>query len=185
MTCHPGLFARSLMDIEDSPVLVSCDRVAAFLSPITVKVNFVRSAPLTSTPRIISRLCGESNKAFRLNRRQFASIVLQSLALSTGFSISGQRSAEGAFGPFVAPEDLKIRLAKGAPGRPEEKLFQEDIFYPDYFAGVWKTESKLLSVSCPAGYKLFGRTGAFEQARAVSFNFLMTLQFTRRASDKF
>lgn len=99
----------------------------------------------------------------QLSRRHFARALLLNAALTTEFV---KPSSAGALqSPFAAPENL----AQKAPPRPKARLFEEDIFYPDYFAGVWETESKLISVMCPAGYKLFGRPGSFESARRVRF----------------
>lgn len=100
------------------------------------------------------------------SRRQFVQILFSGAGLAAAFGV--HTSAEALPSPFASPENLISRVAQKAPHRPDAKLFEEDLFYPDYFAGVWDTESKLISVTCPAGYKLFGRPGSFESAQHVS-----------------
>ncbi|KAI0567599.1 hypothetical protein FGB62_1g315 [Gracilaria domingensis] len=77
------------------------------------------------------------------------------------------QSVEAALNPFASPPDLVKRLKQKTSEEMTERLFQEDLYYPDFFAGTWKTSSTLLSVACPAGYKLFGRTGSFEEAKKI------------------
>ena len=110
----------------------------------------------------------------QLSRRHFARALLLNAALATEFVKPSSVAALQS--PFTAPENLIARFAQKAPPRPKARLFEEDIFYPDYFAGVWETESKLISVMCPAGYKLFGRPGSFESAQRVRF--LIWLEMT-------
>lgn len=45
-----------------------------------------------------------------------------------------------------------------------ETSMSSDLYYPDWFSGLWETTSTLRAVGAPAGYKLFGRSGAYEQA---------------------
>lgn len=75
---------------------------------------------------------------------------------------------------------LMTRLTLPAPGEPRpqtrggflqllnyvfgETSMSSDLYYPAWFAGVWDTTSTLRAVGAPAGYKLFGRPGAYEQA---------------------
>ncbi|CAN8070771.1 unnamed protein product [Agarophyton chilense] len=81
------------------------------------------------------------------------------------YSIDQAPRAEAVYNPFGPPPDLVMRLKQRTPEEMAERLFQEDLHYPEFFAGKWKSISTLLSVACPAGYKLFGRTGAFEEAK--------------------
>lgn len=101
----------------------------------------------------------------QVSRRQFGQLLLSGASLGAIFAAPGV--VEAIPSPFSTPENLISRVAQTAPPRPEAILFEEDIFYPDYFVGVWDTESKLISVTCPAGYKLFGRPGSFEYAERV------------------
>lgn len=73
--------------------------------------------------------------------------------------------------PFLTekPESVLSRLNRAAPGQPKRRVYANDFFYPDYFLGAWTVRSTLLSVQCPAGYKLFGRPGSFEEAQKVCF----------------
>lgn len=69
-------------------------------------------------------------------------------------------------------QDLMTRVTKvNVP--PLQGLFQKDLYFPEFFAGTWDVESTLLSVECPAGYKLFGRQGSFEAAQSVGTMFLI------------
>lgn len=78
------------------------------------------------------------------------------------------RPAEAIYNPFAPPPDIVARLKQRLSEEAPERRFQEDLYYPTFFAGTWKTNSTLLSVACPAGYKLFGRLGSFEDAKKVS-----------------
>lgn len=102
-------------------------------------------------------------------RRHFLQKLTSGMSLGLLGASSCAREASAIVTlPFTKPEDLIARMRQGAPKRPVTHLFQNDIYYPDYFAGVWNTESTLVSVTCPAGYKLFGRPGTFENAQRVS-----------------
>lgn len=106
--------------------------------------------------------------SFEVGRKEFTRTVFAAASFSALSAIYSPRQTDAFASPFAAPMDLVARVGQRAPRRPEERLFEEDLFYPDYFAGVWKTESKLVSVTCPAGYKLFGKPGSFEAAQRVS-----------------
>lgn len=100
-----------------------------------------------------------------MTRRTFHRLAL-SLA-ATRLSGTNLESVD-ALPLLQRPEDLVKRLGKKAPGLPSQHVFQTDLFYPDYMAGVWETQSTLRGVACPAGYKLFGPSGSFEMAEKVS-----------------
>lgn len=70
--------------------------------------------------------------------------------------------------PLEKPEAVIDRLNRSAPPQPKHKVYAKDLFYPDHFLGAWTVRSTLLSVQCPAGYKLFGRPGSFEDVQKVS-----------------
>lgn len=122
-------------------------------------------AACSTKERIISvPICGYEVIPRRHFLRTLTSGVSLSL-LSTSLSPSEAQATINI--PLAKPEDLVARIGQNASRRPVTHLFQDDIYYPDYFAGVWNTESTLVSVTCPAGYKLFGRPGSYENAQRV------------------
>lgn len=76
-----------------------------------------------------------------------------------------------AYNPFAEQQDLISHLEHAIPHPPISKIFQRDLYFPPSFQGTWDTYSTLLSVACPAGYKLFGRQGSFESAQKVRLSF--------------
>lgn len=123
---------------------------------------------LESSEKLNMSLSEDSKTSSVVNRRTFAQLVLSSFSFYTLESARNPSPASAVPSLFASPIDLISRVGERAPKRPPEKLFGEDIYYPDFFAGVWKTESKMISVTCPSGYKLFGRPGTFEAAQRVS-----------------
>lgn len=103
-----------------------------------------------------------------ISRRTFNRTSLAGIASSILFHHGIIRSAQAISSPFATPDDLAQRLVTRLTREPASKLYQSDIFYPEYFTGLWQTESTLLAVECPAGYKLFGRPGSFEATKEVS-----------------
>lgn len=105
----------------------------------------------------------------RASRRQLLHYVTATSSLYLAALLTTPDETQAVPNLFLSkPEDLKLRVAQRAPPRPKARLLTPDIFYPDYFVGTWDTESKMISVTCPAGYKLFGRPGSFESAQKVS-----------------
>lgn len=64
-------------------------------------------------------------------------------------------------------EQLPARFNLAVPPRPRNDVMslREDVNYPAYFQGRWRVWSTLTYVAAPAGYRLFGREGAFEAAQ--------------------
>lgn len=154
---NPVAFLQSVSHVAELSGNLSAEQWAQQRNPF-------RSAHCSSRKR---QRVGQVLMTWHVSRRQFAQTVFSAASLGAMFAAPG--AVEAILSPFAAPENLISRIAQKTPPRPEAKLFEEDLFYPDYFAGVWDTESKLISVTCPAGYKLFGRPGSFESARRVGF----------------
>lgn len=104
----------------------------------------------------------------RRSRREFLRISLSFVACAESL-VQAPRPAEAFSNIFAAPEDLPTRLEQRVSQEIPERIFQSNLYFPDYFTGTWDTESTLLSATCPAGYKLFGRPGSFEEATKVSY----------------
>lgn len=116
----------------------------------------------------------ELNMSLDVNRRGFAQLALSSLSVFVLKGALAPSPSAAIASPFATPIDLIARVGQRVPRRPQEKLFEDDIYYPDYFAGVWRTESMLISVTCPAGYKLFGRPGTFEAVQRVCLHGILS-----------
>lgn len=146
---------------------VPCQFVRISRTPLVIfSCHRGEQTPCSTQERHISTLiCAQHTMPRRLFLRKLT--FAMSLGLLGISSFPHEASAILNL-PFAKPEDLIARTRQGAPKRPVRHLFQNDIYYPDYFAGVWNTESTLVSVTCPAGYKLFGRLGTFENAQRVS-----------------
>lgn len=52
------------------------------------------------------------------------------------------------------------------------RLKSEDVFYPEWMAGIWSSASTLTGVQSPAGETVFGPPGSLDNARKVSDFFL-------------
>lgn len=79
------------------------------------------------------------------------------------------------------PQDLSARLSEPALPRPPPALFAPDLYYPESFLGTFTVSSVCVSVTCPAGERLFGRPGAFATAREVrASNIAKRSTFERR-----
>lgn len=109
----------------------------------------------------------ESNHRYRISRRNFGDLFAN-VAIASAISTLEPTSTLGVSLPGAQKERLVFRLLQAAPGRPKNQITAKDLFYPIYFAGLWKIRSTLLSVACPAGYNLFGRPGSYEAAVNVS-----------------
>ena len=61
--------------------------------------------------------------------------------------------------------DLRTRYLQRAPGRLATQWRVAELELPPWCKGTWMATSTLRSITAPAGYKLFGRTGSYEAAR--------------------
>lgn len=113
--------------------------------------------------KVNTRIIHAINEPFSTDRRRFLALAYSTVAMSVVEAIR-PRGVYAFQSPFAKREDLVIRLSRQSPGRPNGDMFGDDLFYPNYFAGVWKSKSTLKAVASPAGYKLFGRPGSYEAA---------------------
>lgn len=134
--------------------------------------------------RVNRHIIYATTELFDIDRRRFSASIISSATIWAVETIC-PRGAHALSSPFAQREDLSLRLGRQAPGRPGANIFSDDLFYPNYFAGVWKSKSTLKSVACPAGYKLFGRMGSYEAAMEVSIISIFDTKiiFGQRSAD--
>ena len=87
------------------------------------------------------------------------------LALSTfaGISFSPVPASAAAAEEASLPS-LRQRVEGGVSAPSTYVIESPDVFYPDWFNGVWSTESTTLSVEAPAGIALFGGNRSYQAA---------------------
>lgn len=110
----------------------------------------------------------------KLSRRSFTSLTLSATLahlVSTSGVIVHPTKARALWFDNELPETVLLgRVTGNGLEEPRRKLYSDDLYYPLHFRGLWKVRSTLVSVQCPAGYKLFGQRGSFERAQQVSFS---------------
>lgn len=142
------------------------DRRYAFATLVLPTGSTVSRAVYSSPRCCDSGDARTDTKSESVSRRCFLTTVIYAAPTMCAL-LSNARPSIGI--PFMTekPESVLSRLNRAAPGQPKRKVYANDLFYPDYFLGAWTVRSTLLSVQCPAGYKLFGRPGSFEEVQKV------------------
>eukprot|EP00638_Chattonella_subsalsa_P010001 CAMPEP_0117756972 /NCGR_PEP_ID=MMETSP0947-20121206/14431_1 /TAXON_ID=44440 /ORGANISM="Chattonella subsalsa, Strain CCMP2191" /LENGTH=330 /DNA_ID=CAMNT_0005576731 /DNA_START=28 /DNA_END=1020 /DNA_ORIENTATION=+ len=83
----------------------------------------------------------------------------------------------------TAPETLKFRLGMKEIG-PSVKVMQaEDVYYPEWFAGLWDSYSTTRDIEAPMGIELFGGNRTWEIAQKDLGNELVYLSRFRYLPD--
>ena len=117
----------------------------------------------------------QAEKIVNSSRRQACTSVIASLA-----GILGSSSIMPSYAAVAAPGDATTALTAGMEGKNghvlESRVTQNilsmptfgmegtDVFYPNWFAGVWNVESISTDVEAPCGIALFGGNRTFATA---------------------
>lgn len=138
----------------------------AFVSPANLRLNTTKpdnALRVRKRARPSSQaLPTTATSVGRLSRRS-----LSRLLLSAAFVLAPAKQSPAASRQQNDKDDLRARLSKRIPPRPRNGVRQRDLVFPEHCLGTWRVASTLTSVSAPAGYRLFGRTGALEDALEV------------------
>ena len=90
--------------------------------------------------------------------------ALQTLLLSLIVSPRDDDTAYGDNNDHAILPTLRQRVEGGVVTPSPYMLETSDVFYPEWFNGVWSTESTTLSIEAPAGIALFGGNRSFQLA---------------------
>lgn len=156
-----------------------------------------KQRPSHDNHHTLSILLGDA----RIPRRLFITSLSAALVSSGSLTVNNKANADEL--DSTTTTSLRTRLTLSAPGEPRaqprgpfqallntvlpgssEPSMTADLYYPVWFSGTWETTSTLRAVAAPAGYKLFGRAGAYEQAISeIDHSMTYKTRFIR-SSDK-
>lgn len=135
----------------------------SILSPSNVCCCWCSTPPPPS--HVISRRSPKVSKLYCSTRRDFLQTTIASSAATSLLVPSVGHASIEAESTNLQTGLLESRVLENVLSPPPYQLEGSDIYYPDYFQGVWNVVSTTKDVQAPCGILLFGGNNTFSRAQ--------------------
>jgi hypothetical protein len=116
-------------------------------------------------PHVINRQSPKVSRLYCSTRRDFLQTTIASSTAASLLVPSVSHAAIEAESTNLQTGLLESRVLGNVLSPPPYQLEGSDIYYPDYFQGVWNVVSTTKDVQAPCGILLFGGNNTFSRAQ--------------------